>query len=65
MEWFIAIIVMTGSGNSTFRYHNTKPMTFVECEKAAKTFQSKMPSGGDAEVGIAVVCTKGHTEYSK
>lgn len=63
-EWILVIILLNGSGNGIFKYGSSK-MTMPECEKAAKTLNAKIPSGGDAEQGVAVVCSKSKLEYLK
>lgn len=64
MEWILVLIVQTGAGNTTLKYES-KASTLADCEKAAKTFNAKIPSGGDAESGLAVVCAKGGMEFKR
>ena len=57
--WLLVVIITNGAGNGSYRYHNSVPMPFSECQEAAKTFKASIPSGGDSEQGVAVVCVKG------
>jgi hypothetical protein len=65
MEWLLVVIVLNGSGNGSYRYPSMQLATLAECEKAAKTFQAKIPTSGDAEQGVAVVCAKGGLDKAK
>jgi hypothetical protein len=64
-EWILTVIILSGSGHGSYKYPSLKPTTLAECEKAAKTFQAKIPSGGDAEQGVAVICAKGGLDKAK
>lgn len=65
MEWFLMLVIQTGVGHSTLKYSHEKPMTFQECKEAAKTFKAVSPTSGDAEVVMAVLCSKGKLQYHK
>ena len=58
-KWVLVLIVQNGAGNATHQYGSKEKMTLKECEAAISTFRAKSPTGGDAEVSIAVIYSPG------
>lgn len=63
-EWILVVMINQNTSGSFLKYFSSE-MTFSECQNAAKTFNAKVPSGGDAETVIGVVCTKKKLELQK